>query len=377
MHTALPILHERWLGWYLHNALSSASGDQLVQSVRQYLVYLKPAASARRLAEYSTFALENQKLAGRRRSFLRFLAKYADRPDPVDPVVAQNLGFMRDAFRLDDTDVAILELATNAGVIAHLDMFADNLCGTLRNPARSIGALTGVDPVIVARRIATTAPLRTCGLVMINPGGRMFFGDGDDEPMLGLAPKIHRVLLTPHDTLADLTAEILGQPCQAKLGWDDFAHIPEADMAAAVLRAAAACAERGIHVMLVGIPGTGKTELAKPLAAQAGLSLYAAGEDENESGKEPTRSERSASLRLTMALLGNRRDAAVLLDEAEDVLDSTRSFGAQRDAFSKAFLHRVLESSPVPVIWTCNHIDWMEPANPAPHDVGAADRSTE
>jgi SpoVK/Ycf46/Vps4 family AAA+-type ATPase len=133
-------------------------------------------------------------------------------------------------------------------------------------------------------------------------------------------------------------------------------------MAAAVLRAAAAGGERGIHVMLVGFPGTGKTELAKTLAAQAGLSLYAAGEDENDAGKEPSRSERSASLRLTMALLGNRRDSAVLLDEAEDVLDSTRSFGEKRDAFSKAFLHRMIESSPVPVIWTCNHIDWMEPA---------------
>src|SRR5579872_700346 len=162
--------------------------------------------------------------------------------------------------------------------------------------------------------------------------------------------------------MADLTAEILGQPCRTNLGWDDFAHIAEADMAATVLRAAAAGGERGIHVMLVGFPGTGKTELAKTLAYQAGLSLYAAGEAESEAGKEPSRSERSASLRLTMALLGNRRDSAVLLDEAEDVLDSTRSFGEKRDAFSKAFLHRVLETSPIPVIWTCNHIDWMEPA---------------
>ena len=109
MHISLPALHERWLGWYLHNALSSASGGILVQSVRQYLLYLHPTASARRLAEYTSLALESQKVAGRRRSFLRFLAKYADRPEPVDPVVAQNLQFLRDAFGLDDTDIAILE----------------------------------------------------------------------------------------------------------------------------------------------------------------------------------------------------------------------------------------------------------------------------
>jgi AAA+ superfamily predicted ATPase len=255
-----------------------------------------------------------------------------------------------------------LELVTNASQIANIDMFAANVCRTLRNPARSIGALIGLDPAVVGDRIAATAPLRTCGLVTVNPAGRALIGDSDDERMLALAPRIERVLLTPYATMADLTADILGQPCRTNLGWDDFAHIPEAGMAATVLRAAAAGAEHGIHVMLVGIPGTGKTELAKTLAAQAGLSLYAAGEAENEAGKEPSRSERSASLRLTMALLGNRRDATVLLDEAEDVLDSTRSFGEKRDAFSKAFLHRMLESSPVPVIWTCNHIDWMEPA---------------
>src|SRR5579872_3227958 len=259
MHISLPLLHERWLGWYLRNALSSASGGLLVQSVRQYLLYLKPTASARRLAEYTSLAVENQKSELRRRGFLRFLAKYADRPEPVDPVVAQNLRFLRDAFGLDDTDVAILELVTNAGQIANVDMFAANVCSTLRNPARSIGALIGVDSAIVGHRIATTAPLRTCGLITVNPAGRSLIGDAEDERMLALAPRIERVLLTPCATMADLTAEILGQPCRTNLGWDDFAHIPEADMAATVLRAAAAGRERGIHVMLVGFPGTGKT----------------------------------------------------------------------------------------------------------------------
>src|SRR5260370_21487546 len=157
MRISPPLPHEQWFCWYLHNALSSASGGLLVQSVRQYLLYLNPAASARRLAEYSSLAIESQKLEGRRRSFLRFLAKYADRPEPVDPVVAQNLQFLRDAFDLDNTDIAILELVTNASQIANVDMFAANVCSTLRNPARSIGALIGVDSPTLRHRIATTA----------------------------------------------------------------------------------------------------------------------------------------------------------------------------------------------------------------------------
>ncbi len=48
---------------------------------------------------------------------------------------------------------------------------------------------------------------------------------------------------------------------------------------------------------------------------------------------------------LGRALLRHRRYAAVLLDEAEDVLDAARSLGAQREAVSKVFLSRTLEHS--------------------------------
>lgn len=67
-------------------------------------------------------------------------------------------------------------------------------------------------------------------------------------------------------------------------------------MAADVLKAAAAGGEAGVHIMLVGPPGTGKTELAQTLAARAGVALFAAGESADEAGDEPTRSGRSAAL---------------------------------------------------------------------------------
>lgn len=44
------------------------------------------------------------------------------------------------------------------------------------------------------------------------------------------------------------------------------------------------------------------------------------------------------------------------------MLDAPRSFGERREVFSKLFLNRALEQAPVPVIWACNEIGWMDPA---------------
>ena len=96
------------------------------------------------------------------------------------------------------------------------------------------------------------------------------------------------------------------------------------------------------------------------------MKLFAAGEsggtEEDDHGREPSRTERFGALRLACSLLSSTGNAAVLLDEAEDVLEAPHSYGNMRGTYSKAFLHRTLEILPVPVIWTCNDLSLMDPA---------------
>jgi hypothetical protein len=69
-----------------------------------------------------------------------------------------------------------------------------------------------------------------------------------------------------------------------QLSLDDFSHIAaDRDLLVNLLGCAAQQREAGIHVMLYGAPGTGKIELARVVAASAGLSLHEV-RHTNESG---------------------------------------------------------------------------------------------
>ena len=118
------------------------------------------------------------------------------------------------------------------------------------------------------------------------------------------------------------------------------------------------------------MPGTGKTEFCKTLAARLGAPLYSVGESD-DSGGEPSRHERMQELRLAQRLLAGDRRSLLLFDEMEDLLSgpqgmlaalfgSSRSRGRSAEG-SKVFMNRILEETPVPVLWTSNSARWTSP----------------
>lgn len=160
-------------------------------------------------------------------------------------------------------------------------------------------------------------------------------------------------------------AALAGPVLKPELAWDDFAHLGEAaDLVRHVLIGAVRGRAKGIDILLHGPVGTGKTEFCKVLAAECGLSIRAVAEaDENEN--EPERYERLASLKLLQRLLGARRNGVILFDEAEDLLEQPGAFFGAKFAGrngSKVHINRLLEANPVPVLWTCNDVQNIDPA---------------
>lgn len=274
--------------------------------------------------------------------------------------LAMNARALADAAGLDaDEDRAILETVARLGArstFSGLERAA--LTGDAFPPEDVLAALAGLDAEH-ARQALRSGRLASSGL--LDPRERGSGGLG-----VGLPWKVQKALEPPTRSRADIERSLLGDPCEPELGLADFEHLSE-DVATAValVRAAAEAGETGVHVLLHGEPGVGKSALARVIAQEAGLALFAVGETD-EDGDEPSRWDRQNGYALAQRLTRSRRDCALLFEEMEDLLDSGEStewLGRRYViARSKVYLNRLLERSPSPTIWTTNRPDRFDPA---------------
>lgn len=219
-----------------------------------------------------------------------------------------------------------------------------------------LGELAGADQHD-AERLVRCSPVLRLGLVG-------FVANRQGEVNVDVRWALERLLDRAPATGTAMIDTLVGVRQPASLALDDFAHVDDADFLVRLLAGAARERAAGINILVHGPPGTGKTELARTLAAAAGIDLHAIGEAD-EDGEEPNRWERVSALGLAQRVLGPRGGAALLFDEMEDLIGGARpgdgDWFAKREG-SKVFVNRMLETNPVPVIWTTNAIGNVDDA---------------
>lgn len=138
---------------------------------------------------------------------------------------------------------------------------------------------------------------------------------------------------------------------KSPLKFDDFRHIKvdETTIKSHILKA-----DKGVNILLYGLPGTGKTEFVKMIAAELNKNLYEIAsksryKDDNYSGEK-----RFLSLKTADKVLNKERDI-IMFDEIEDVFKGT-------ERMSKALFNSTLESNSVPTFWITNDIDEIDNA---------------
>jgi AAA+ superfamily predicted ATPase len=360
----------RQLGWYLANAarspLATRYQETLIHHVRRLADGPEDDLDSNDLAEIAPKArnLYHVNRARRRAAARQILADFATYPSGEDPV-DKNLAYATEEFGFDAIEGRILRLIIGYQQSGVLEAFADDLMGRLRQPAQVLATLTGDNVPAVVERLSPKGRLRSGGFLVVDLGaGRDFAGLCR---AIDMSPPLRRAMRESFDSRAEWLAAVCGEPSQASLGWDDFAHLGAArDLALRVLAGAMERQARGVNMLLYGAAGTGKTEFCKTLAAQLGAPIWQVGEADDE-GREPMRGERLASLHLAQALLSKRGRALVMLDEAEDVITAqlhapTWPLGSGERTGSKVYTNRLLEQNQLPVLWTCNRLGGIDPA---------------
>lgn len=278
----------------------------------------------------------------------------------VPPTLRANMARLTALVGLSATDARIVEFAA----MIHQDRVLDDCADTLGllNAAKTVemlAPLLDLDPADVRTSLGPHGVLARSGLLSLDRSGTNYLRAKLDLLSNGFADSI---LASNADPLV-LLRETICASAPPRLVLGDYAHIEDAlVILRPYLAQATASAKTGVNFFLHGAPGTGKSELARAVAADLGAELFEVA-SEDADGDPVSGERRLRAYRAAQNFLCQRR-AILLFDEVEDVFaDGDHAFGRKSTAQRrKAWLNRTLEQNKVPTFWLSNSIKEIDPA---------------
>ncbi len=272
--------------------------------------------------------------------------------EPPPSPLEKRLRWIAATLDLHADEAAILKLAVRAALLPPVHALADALAGHPRSHDEvnlaALAALLALPGPKTEERLLPGRPLLQFGLLEDR--------NGHDYAPSATVLRLARARWTDPGRLG---AELFGAAPAATLSWGDFDHLGDVrDLAAGLIEKALNRREPGVGVMLHGVPGTGKTEFAKTLAARLNARAVFIGEtDEND--REPSRVERIAQYAFTSKLAAQAGRALLVVDEADDIFTGVDEGNRASRTGSKVFMNRLVERCAAPTLWITNSPERM------------------
>ena len=268
-------------------------------------------------------------------------------------ILTKNIKQVSKLMNLNHIEEQILEFAVLMNQYEILEDTA-NLLGNSLNTThvkKAISIILNIAMKDINEAFKSNSKLSKSSIVSINKNN-----------ILSLASKIEIISAEFADNMLNLDEDIsvmikdAVRSCdKGTLSLKDYEHVSkDINILLPYLQNAVATKQAGVNILFYGLPGTGKTELAKTVAQVLKTKLfeisYADDSDESIDGYQRLRAYKTAQ-----ALLSNQ-NILLMYDEAEDIFDSSESPFAPKRQSNKAWINRILETNTIPTIWITNNI---------------------